>query len=264
MTAEPIPHVDELFAAYADDPTSLSAGERAAVEARLAADPAAAGEVEALRAMLRDVRAHGDVGARGTDWASLEAGIRAAVAATPVPRRGRWLAGAGVALAAAAALAVWWQRRDDRPRLDVARLTAIVTAPLRAAPDPPARESERALDPDVDPEHELVVDLERPDPARDPAAAPALAAALDELRASGATDELPLDEADDLDDLIAGGDDATDDVDEEALIGRAIERVPDAPEEDGLLPGLDTAWVDDLSETEVEQALRWLEQQGAG
>ena len=48
MTTEPIASVDELLAAYADDPTSLTTAERAAVEARLA-DPAVAAELTELR-----------------------------------------------------------------------------------------------------------------------------------------------------------------------------------------------------------------------
>lgn len=246
--------IDELLAAYADHPTSLTAAERAAVEARLAGDPGAAGEVEAMRGLLAEVRAVGDVADRGTDWDALGAGIRAAVGPTAPPRRRPWLAGAGVALATAAALAVWWSRRGDAgPGLDVAGLTAIARAPLRpsplapdAAPAPLLDDTARArVDEAVAGAAGAIVRLAADDAATDPDAA------------------LALDEADDIDDLLAGADDG-DHLDEEALIGRALEPVPAPADEEGLLPGLDTEWVDELSETEVEQALRWLDQQGAG
>jgi len=234
MTTEPIASVDELLAAYADDPTSLTAAERAAVEARLA-DPAVAAELTELRAVLADVRAHGDVADAGTDWAALEAQIRGAV--TPAPRRARWAVGAGVALAAAAAVALWWhgQRTDDGPGLGLARL--LPTMPV-AAP------AGRAVDPSIGPAG---------DPSIDPAIDP-----VDDAIA------LELDDDDDLGSLAADDDgDGDDDVSEEALIGRALERVPVADGED-LFPATDTEWIDDLSEVEVEQALRWLDQQGAG
>ncbi len=232
MTPEPSPAIDELLAAYADDPTSLSVAERAAVLARCDADPKVAAELAELRAVLADVRAHGDVADAGTDWAALEAGIRVAV--TPAPRRmGRWLAGAGLALAAAAGLTLWWQHRraGDGPGLDVAALVPVLPAAPVAVPAPTDAPRDRAI---------------TPDPALD-----------DELAA--------LDDSDDL-----GGDGDDDDggdlgsADDEALIGRALEPVPVAVVDDGLFPGLDTEWVDDLSEVEVQQALRWLDQQGAG
>ncbi|HVV84328.1 MAG TPA: hypothetical protein VHE35_14775, partial [Kofleriaceae bacterium] len=87
MTTEPTVSADELLAAYADDPTSLTAAERGAVEAQLAADPAAARELDELRALLSEVRTHGDVADRGPDWDALAAGIRAAVAPVAAPRR---------------------------------------------------------------------------------------------------------------------------------------------------------------------------------
>lgn len=231
MTNAPDMNVDELLAAYADDPASLPVAERAAVEARLAADPAAAREVEELRAVLGDVRAHGDVADRGTDWAALEAGIRAAVPFDRLrvtglrTRRWRWAAGMGVALAAAAGLALWWQhRRADEGGFVFASMVPAVPAP---ALDPVPTPAPDAMD------HEE---------------------ALDEVA-------LELDEGDDF-----GGDELHLDDEREELIGRAVERVPvaDLEAEDGLFPGLDTGWLDDLSETEVEQALRWLDQQGAG
>lgn len=237
MTTEPIASVDELLAAYADDPTSLTAAERAAVEARLA-DPAVAAELTELRAVLADVRAHGDVADAGTDWAALEAGIRGAV--TPAPRRGRWAVGAGVTLAAAAAVALWWHghRADAGAGLGLARLlpTMPVAAPDRGAADPAVA------------------------PATDPTAAPG-DDAIDDAIALELDDDDDLGGLDDDDDGADG--DGDDDVSEEALIGRALERVPVADGED-LFPATDTEWIDDLSEVEVEQALRWLDQQGAG
>lgn len=234
MTTSPNPSVDELLAAYADDPASLTAAERAMVEARLAEDEAAVREVGDVRALLGDVRAHGDVADAGTDWAALEAGIRAAT--TPVIDRGarraarwRWAAGAGVALAAAAGLALWWQhRRTDDEGFALARLVPVVRAPDAA----PAPDGERAAEPDDDD-------------------------ALDD----DVLGELALDGESDLGGAIDLGD-----LDHDDLIGHAVERVPvaDLEAEDGLFPGLDTAWLDDLSEREVEQALRWLDEQGAG
>ncbi len=226
MTTEPNLQVDELLTAYADDPTSLTAAERAAVEARCAADPAMAAELAELRAVLTEVRVHGDVADAGPDWAALEAGIRAAVpTASPPRRRGRWLAGAGVALAAAAGLALWWQHRsvDTGPGLDLA---ARVPPPAAPGPSGPAVAPDDALDDALD--------------------------ALADDDDLGASD----DELDDDDGDLAAGD-------VEALIGHALEPVP-AAGEDGLFPGLDTDWIDELSTAEVEQALRWLDQQGAG
>lgn len=227
LSPEPTATVDELLAAYADDPTSLTAAERSAVEARCAADPALARELEELRAMLTEVRGHGDVADHGPDWSALEATIRAAV--TPAPRQvSRWIAGAGLALAAAAAVALWTQRRGG-DGLDPAQMVAAAiarlpeVAPIERAPVAPAAEDVAIVDEDVDGEDA-------------------------ELAAIGLDDPADEDEA----------------IDDEVLIGRALEAVPVAEIEDGMLPGLDTAWVEDLSDVEVAQALRWLEQQGAG
>jgi hypothetical protein len=221
---DPAPTADELLAAYADDPSSLAPAERAAVEARCAQDPAAAEELAALRALLGELRTH-DVAATGPDPA-LEARIKAAVA--PSPHRARWMIGVGVALAAAAALGLWMRPRPvDGPGLGLAQL--VRQAQPVAPPAPPAPTD--VLDDD---------------------------AALD--------DELAILDDDALDDDAAlDDDDALDDgLDPDVLIGSAVERVPQATDDDGLMPGLDTEWIDDLSDAEVQQALRWLDQQGAG
>ncbi len=217
------PSADELLAAYADDPSSLAPAERAAVEARCAQDPALADELVALRAMLGELRRHD--GAASGPAPALEARIKAAV--VPAPRRGRWIVG-GLALAAAAALAVWLQTRpDDTPAVAERRPEAAPSVPAPAVDDG-APLDEDALD-----------DL-----------------ALDELALDDDLDELALDED-------AGLDHDTG-LDPAALIGRAIERVPHVSDEEDVFPGLDTGWLDELSEAEVEQALRWLDQQGAG
>ena len=228
LPPEPTATVDELLAAYADDPTSLTAAERSAVEARCAADPALARELDQLRAVLSEVRGHGDVADHGPDWSALEAGIRAAV--TPAPRRmSRWIAGAGLALAAAAGVALWTQRRGGGDGLEPAQLVAAAVArrpevaPNEQAPVPAVVDRDLIVDEDVDGEDA-------------------------ELAAVGLDDPADEDEA----------------IDEEVLIGRALERVPVAEVEDGMMPGLDTEWVEDLTDVDVEQALRWLDQQGAG
>ncbi|HVV84815.1 MAG TPA: hypothetical protein VHE35_17245, partial [Kofleriaceae bacterium] len=90
-----------------------------------------------------------------------------------------------------------------------------------------------------------------------PAPVPAPAPSLD-------VEVAPADE-DAVADELGAGDDLGDDVDDDELIGRAVERVPEAHTEDeGVFPGLDDDWIDDLSDTQVEQALHWLDQQGAG
>lgn len=252
-TTDGAPSADELLTAYADDPMALTPAERAAVEARCAAEPAAARELAELRALLGDVRAHGDVADAGPDWSALEASIRAT--AIPPPRRpGRWL-GAGVALAAAAALAVWWHQRagEDGPGLGLARLIpALPALPAVPAVEGPPAPAQPAVDDALAPDDGLALDD----------------AALD-TEVADALDALDPDDVLAADDALAAGtalaaDDGVDDLDELALIGHALERVPTPAEDDGIFPGLDTEFLDDLSEAEVEEALRWLAQQGAG
>ena len=56
---DPAPTAAQLLAAYAADPSALTAGERAAVEDLIARDPAAAGELARLREAIAATRAAG-------------------------------------------------------------------------------------------------------------------------------------------------------------------------------------------------------------
>lgn len=169
------------------------------------------------------------------DWAALEARIQAAT--TRAPRRRRvWVAGAIGAAALAAGLAIWLAR----PRGEIVDAIRSVRAP-EAAP--------AAIEPAV------------PAPIEDGEESLATADDLD-----GDLGE------DDLGGDLGGGDTdlgampAVDDALVERVLALEAEADAVAGEADDL-PAIGAAWtavLDDLSEDDLDQALRWLDEQEAG
>jgi hypothetical protein len=100
----------ELVTAYVDGCAELSPDERHRVEARLARDPAAHAEADAVRGLLGQLRALPPEGGE-PDWAVMARSIRSAVGdAVPRPwwRRWTWLAPLTAATATAAVLLAIW------------------------------------------------------------------------------------------------------------------------------------------------------------
>src|SRR5262245_52412748 len=86
----PVRHEEELLTAYVDGVSELTAGERRAVEERIASDGALRAEADETRALLgrlRDLAPAADraSAAGGPDWAALERSILDAVG-PDVPR----------------------------------------------------------------------------------------------------------------------------------------------------------------------------------
>lgn len=212
----------ELLTAYVDGVAELPADERRAIEAWLAADPEARTEAAAVQSVVGQLRALPPEGDE-PDWAAMERSIRQAVAAEPPRpwwRRWQWLVPAMTCATAAAVLIVLWPRRSPG------------TAPGHGrAPD-------------------LGPGLHAPAPAVQPPAAPGddvVALWLDgsevdvDLSAAGG---LPVAAGDALGDL---------------ELGAASPGDGDEPDDVGLLPAADLAWVDHLDDAALDRAERWLE-----
>lgn len=208
------PGADELIAAYADDPRSLTAAERRAVEARCAEDPAAQRMLAEARAALAALRQTAPPAVE-PDWTAFGAQLRDAIAREPAPRqvrrrRGLVAAGAFAALAAIAVL-LWQTKRPARP-LDGARATLTDAAAAETMTD------------DLPTDEDLAAELAVPD----------------DLGGITVDDEL-IDEAAAL-------------ADEPHLPGD-----DDVPELDPLVP--DGAWIDELSDEDLDRAIEWLAQE---
>jgi len=179
-----IDHDDPRITAWAIGARdALSADEQAAIAARVAADPALAASVASLRAL--DSRLASTLRA---PVAGLSAGQRAAIVRGPGPRpvggRVGWLLGGGVALAAAAALAVVALSGDTRPPIELAAAEAPTAAREQPADAPASETRARPVSPSAAAEPRTAVteappadstatptpDTARPGPARpDPA-----------------------------------------------------------------------------------------------
>lgn len=154
------------------------------------------------------------------DWAALEASIQAATTRAPRRRRGALIGGALVVAALAAALALYLARPGAHRPWTV------------AMPTPPAPTAVPSDDPGDD--GDLRDDEVAPDEV-------ALAAADDDgdLGAMGAIDDALVDEVLELE---AAADDTAGETDDLPAIGAAW-----------------TAWIDDFSEDDLDDALRWLD-----
>ncbi len=221
----------ELLSAYVDGVAELPADERRAVERRLADDPRAQADADAVRDLLGRLRALPPTydGGEPPDWAAMERSIRQAVAAeAPRPwwRSWRWLVPAMTCTAAAAVALALWPRLAADPGIDPGAAHHLVPPP--GDPPPPAREPPGddvvALWLDGS---EVDVDLTRPEAVEqvlgDQMLGDGPAARSDELEAAHA----PLDEI-------------------------------------GLLPAAGMAWIDDLDDAALDRAERLLARPPAG
>ncbi|MCE9573850.1 MAG: hypothetical protein K8W52_11940 [Deltaproteobacteria bacterium] len=244
MTAED--RTRALLAAFADDPASLTAAERAEVEALLAHDADARAEAKAVRELLGAVR---DLPQPTPPaWDALARSIGDAIdRAGPPSRWARlraWILrpsiGIGVACAAAAAVGLWIAKRPasepvlahvDTPAIDAGAPVAPVVAPPRLFHDDPATAGELA-------------DLDQLDDA-----------ALDRLAASLGAD--PVDEIDDDN----GGFAALDHDHRDHHAHHAAVAAADDPELDADSDALgdpDLDWVDELSDDDAAALTQWL------
>lgn len=208
MSHDEAPTAEELIAAYADDPASLTADERRAVESRCAADPDAARMLADAREALAALR-QSEPPATEPDWTALGAQIRDAIAREPAPvrvRRRRALVAAG-ALAAIAAIAILLWQAKRQARRDHQRVTITDAAPAEA---------------DLPSDEDLAAELDVPD----------------DLGGITVDDEL---------------------IDEAAALEPDLHGEDDVPELDPLVP--DGAWIDDLSDEDLDRAIEWLAQE---
>ncbi|HVK76011.1 MAG TPA: hypothetical protein VM734_21945 [Kofleriaceae bacterium] len=151
---DPAPTAAQLLAAYAADPSALTAGERAAVEDLIGRDPAAASELARLREAIAATRAAAPATGE-PDWDRLAADIGRALDAQPghLPRRRRRVAlGAGAVVAAAAALLVWWRLPGSPAPVPVVATTIDAGAPAAPPelPRPPAADEVARGDAELD------------------------------------------------------------------------------------------------------------------
>lgn len=208
-----------ILTAYVYGAAELPPDERHAARDRLARDPRARGEADAVAALLAQLRALPPADDMGDepDWAAMERSIHHAVAAEPLRpwwRRWRWLVPALTCAAAAAVL------------LAIARRPALVPEPRdppsasRAVQDPPPAGDVVALWLDGG---EVDVDLSAPDPLD--------GASLGDrtlLPRSDEPDEVALLPATDLA-WVDGLDEAALDRAERWLTGLPAPEVPDGP-----------------------------------
>jgi len=145
----PARHGEDLLTAYVDGVSELTAGERRAVEARIAGDDALRAEAEQTRALLgqlRDLAPAADRASAGgePDWAALERSILDAVG-PDVPRPWwrrlgwRWAMPAAALAVGAAILALFLRTPEPAtaPTPEVARPAPAPAAPQAApAPEP--------------------------------------------------------------------------------------------------------------------------------
>jgi hypothetical protein len=211
-----------LLAAYADDPHSLRPDERARVEAWLA--EAGDAELTGLRATVTEVRALDGAGTP-PDWPQLEAQI---FAATTRATRARWpwLVAGGLALAAAAVVALM--------------LRAPASGALLATWQAPAVNDDAR--PTVD-EQIAIEDDEQ--------------VAIDDELDAVAIDEVIDDDQSDLDGMGPMDDE---------LLDAVIAFEDDSDSDDDLpgSGATWTGWLDDLSDAELDRAMAWLDDQEQG
>jgi len=135
----------ELLTAYIDGVAELSPDERRRTSARLAGDPQARADADAVRALLDQLHQLRSLPTEGSepDWMAMERSIRQAVG-HEVPRRWwrrwRWIAPATMLATAAAVLLVMWARPAS---------VALPDPPVvaRSAPPSPAPRSAEEIVP---------------------------------------------------------------------------------------------------------------------
>lgn len=130
---------DDLLAAYVDGVAELTPEERRAVEARLAADPAARADEVATRGLIDQLRELDPLGNESNepDWSALERAIGEAVGpAVPRPwwraRVWRWLVPAFGAVAATAAIALLVTRSEPVENVELPVVREHPVAPIVA------------------------------------------------------------------------------------------------------------------------------------
>lgn len=241
----------ELLTAYVDGVAELAADERRAVERRLADDPEARADADAVHALLGRLRALPPTYDRGEppDWAAMERSIRQAVAAeAPRPwwRSWRWLVPAMTCTAAAAVAFALWPRLTQSP--------GIVPGPGPGRVPSPVAVTGSAQDPTPGPEstgnpgapgHDLValwLDGSEVDVDVD----------LDLALALGRPEAM---------DHVLGqvlGDPMLGSADDPAPRAVEIDAARAPADEIGLLPSAGMAWVDDLDDAALDRAERLL------
>lgn len=238
---EAAPAGDDLLTAYVDGVAELPVAARRAIEARLADDPAARAEADAVAALLGQLRALPPDAGDEPDWQAMERSIRLAVADAPIRpwwRSWKWLVPAMTCATAAAVMLALWPRASSMtmavPAAGSAPLIGETGATGATAATGSAATGHR------EPAHEL---------GREPAAGDGVVA----LWLDGGEVDVDLsrtETAGGLGDLLGG--DAPDGAE-----------APDAaaPGRDdlGLWPATGMAWVDNLDDAALDRVEHWLE-----
>jgi hypothetical protein len=226
------PAGDDLLTAYVDGVAELPVAERRAIEARLAGDPAARAEADAVAALLGQLRALPPDAGDEPDWQAMERSIRLAVADAPIRpwwRSWKWLVPAMTCATAAAVMLALWPRASSM----TAGVPAAGSAPLvgdMGATDTRHRE----------PAHEI---------GREPAAGDGVVA----LWLDGGEVDVDLsrtETAGGLGDLLGG--DAPDGAE-------APDAAAGGRDDLGLWPATGMAWVDNLDDAALDRVEHWLE-----
>lgn len=226
---------DDLLTAYVDGVAELPVAERRAIEARLADDPAARAEADAVAALLGQLRALPPDAGEEPDWQAMERSIRLAVADAPIRpwwRSWKWLVPAMTCATAAAVMLALWPRASS-----------IAVAVPAAGSAPLIRDSGATGATGTgprEPAHEV---------GREPAAGDGVVA----LWLDGGEVDVDLsrtETAGGLADLLGGDAPEGAEAPDAAAAGR---------DDLGLWPATGMAWVDNLDDAALDRVEHWLE-----